>query len=137
MTLFQTIACLISLAAFFSYLNHRYLRLPQTIGVMVLGLATSLLLLTAGLFVPRTPIVAQKVLASIDFNQALMQGMLGFLLFAGALHLDLHDLRVHRRVILALATVGVCLSTALVGGGIYLVLRALHIPMPLVDCLVF
>jgi CPA1 family monovalent cation:H+ antiporter len=137
MTLFQTIAVLISLAALFSYLNHRYLRLPQTIGVMVLGLATSLLLLAAGQFSPRIPLVAQKILAAIDFNQALMQGMLGFLLFAGALHLDLHDLRVHRRVILALATVGVLISTALVGGGIYGVLRLLNIPMPLVDCLVF
>src|SRR5260221_5370179 len=137
MTLFQILATLITLAALFSYINYRLLRLPQTIGLMVVSLAASLLLFLAGQFIPAVYRDAQVILDSIDFNQALLHGMLGFLLLAGALHLDLHDLRRHRAVILTLATVGVLISTALVGLLVYLALHAMALPIPLIHCLLF
>jgi CPA1 family monovalent cation:H+ antiporter len=137
MSLFQILAALITLAALFSYINYRYLRLPQTIGLMVVSLAASLLLFGAGQFVPAVPHAARSLLNSIDFNETLLHGMLGYLLFAGALHLDLHDLRRHRTVIFALASAGVLISTAIVGLLMWLVLRAMHLPVPLIQCLLF
>ncbi|MDB5319735.1 MAG: putative sodium/hydrogen exchanger [Phycisphaerales bacterium] len=137
MTLFQILATLITLAALFSYINYRFLRLPQTIGVMVVSLGASLLLFIAGQFIPAVYRDAQTILDSIDFNQALLHGMLGFLLFAGALHLNLSDLHRHRAVILTLATVGVLISTALVGLLTWLALHAMALPIPFIHCLLF
>jgi CPA1 family monovalent cation:H+ antiporter len=134
---FPLLAALVTLAAVFSYLNYRFLRLPQTIGIMVVSLAASLLLLAAGEFFPPVYDAARTLIGSINFTEALLHGMLGFLLFAGALHLDLHDLRVHRSVILTLASVGVLISTAVVGLLIWLVLHAMHMPVPLLHCLLF
>src|SRR6266700_7337488 len=99
MTPFQILAALITLAAVFSYLNHRYLKLPQTIGVMALGLATSLILLAVGEHFPAVYDSAHKLLNSIPLSETVLQGMLGYLLFAGALHLNLADVWAHRRVI--------------------------------------
>jgi CPA1 family monovalent cation:H+ antiporter len=137
MTPFQILAALITLAAVFSYLNHRYLRLPQTIGVMVLGLATSLILLAVGEHFPAVSDFAQKLLNSIPLSETVLQGMLGYLLFAGALHLNLADVWAHRRVIFTLATVGVALSTVIVGGLMWLALRELNVPIPWSHCLLF
>ena len=137
MTPFQVLAALVTLAAVFSYLNYRFLRLPQTIGLMVVSLAASLLLVAAGEFVPSVHDAARRLIGSINFTETLLHGMLGFLLFAGALHLDLQDLRVHRRVVFTLASVGVLISTAIVGLLMWLVLHAMHMPVPLTHCLVF
>jgi len=111
MTLFEIVAVLISLAALFSYVNHRLLRLPTTIGLMLMALSLSLAVLALGLVFPSVEQGARDFLAGIDFNQALMHGMLGFLLFAGALHIDLGDLAQQKLIVAMLATVGVLLST--------------------------
>jgi CPA1 family monovalent cation:H+ antiporter len=137
MTLFNILAALVTLAALFSYLNYRFLRLPPTIGIMVVSLGASLLLLAAGEFFPPVSYAARKLLESVNFTEALLHGMLGFLLFAGALHLDLHDLRVHRNVIITLASIGVLISTAIVGLLMWVVLHAMHMPIPLIHCLLF
>jgi CPA1 family monovalent cation:H+ antiporter len=137
MTPFQVLAALVTLAAVFSYLNYRFLRLPQTIGLMVVSLAASLLLIVAGGFFPSVHDAARRLIGSINFTETLLHGMLGFLLFAGALHLDLHDLRRQRAVIFTLASVGVLLSTAIVGLLIWLVLHAMHLPIPLIHCFLF
>jgi CPA1 family monovalent cation:H+ antiporter len=137
MTLFNILAALVTIAALFSYLNYRFLRLPQSIGVMVVSLGASLLLLAVGEFYHPFSAAARKLLDSVNFTEALLHGMLGFLLFAGALHLDLHDLRRQRSVILTLASVGVLLSTAIVGLLMWLVLHAMDIPVPVIHCLLF
>ena len=102
---------LITISAVFSYINHRWLRLPTTIGLMVMALAMSLAILLVGLFVPALADHARLLVRSIDFNQTLMHGMLGFLLFAGALHVGLDDLAQQKFLIALSATIGVVAST--------------------------
>ncbi len=136
MTIFEIFAALITLAAVFSYLNFRFLKLPTTIGLMVMALVSSLILIWTGRFSPTVFEGAQDLLNSIDFSQTLMHGMLGFLLFAGALHVNLNDLREQQWVIALLATVGTVLSTALAGGLAWLILnRVLDFGVPFIYCL--
>jgi CPA1 family monovalent cation:H+ antiporter len=137
MTLFETVAVLITLAAAFSYVNHRVLRLPRTIGLMLMALTLSLTVIAVGSVAPGVWSAARDFLASIDFNEALMHGMLGFLLFAGALHIDLGDLAREKWVIALLATVGVVISTVLVGLMTWGIARAVGIDLQLIHCLLF
>jgi len=134
---FEIIALLLTLAAVFSYLNHRFLGLPTTIGLMVFGLLFSLGLIIAGHISPGVEAQAVALLERIDFDDTLMHGMLGFLLFAGALHLDLEDLAQQRGVIALLASMGLLISTFVVGGLVWGVLWLLGIPIPFVICLLF
>ncbi|MDH3379187.1 MAG: sodium:proton antiporter, partial [Gammaproteobacteria bacterium] len=91
---------LISLTAIFSYINHRWMRLPTTIGVMLIALVFSLLLIISGWFeLWSVHEMAERILSQVDFNTALLHGMLSFLLFAGALHLNLTDLAQQKWVI--------------------------------------
>jgi CPA1 family monovalent cation:H+ antiporter len=137
MTLFQLLATLLALAALFSYFNHRVLRLPQTIGVMLVALVVSLGLLLAGPYAAGIEATAEAMLHAVDFDDALLHGMLAFLLFAGALHVNLGDLAQQGRVIALLASVGVLGATFLAGGFAWLVFGALGIDVPLLWCLVF
>ena len=90
---FQIAAALLTLAAIFSYLNHRWLKLPTTIGLMLIAMATSLALVALGEIFPVVEATVRTHLAGIDFNKTVMQGMLGFLLFAAALHVNLAELQ--------------------------------------------
>jgi CPA1 family monovalent cation:H+ antiporter len=137
MDLFELIALLLVLSATFSYLNYRYIKLPTTIGVMAIALVFSLGFIVAGLFVPIIEIKAERIVASIDFNQTLMHGMLGFLLFAGALHINLNDLREFRWTIALLASLGVMLSTVIVGFLAWGVFQLLGISVSPIYCLLF
>jgi CPA1 family monovalent cation:H+ antiporter len=137
MGLLEIAATLIVVTALFSYVNFRWLRLPTTIGVMLIALVVSLVLIGLGLLGLGTEALADEVLGAIDFDRTLLHGMLGFLLFAGALHINLEDLARQKRVIGILATVGVVLSTAIVGGLIWLVLQGLGIGLPFLYCLLF
>ncbi len=138
MTIFQIITILITLAAVFSFLNHRFLKLPTTIGVMLIALVTSLGLIGLGkLGLVEVEDTASDILGQIDFSEALLHGMLSFLLFAGALHIDLNDLSRQRTVIGTLATVGVIVSTFIVGTVFYLVLSLLGIEISYTICLLF
>lgn len=127
MTIFDLLAVLIGISAVFSYINYRFLKLPMAIGLMVMGLTFSLGLVLLGGIYPSIINHARDLLGQIDFNETLMRGMLGFLLFAGALHVDLNDLRQQRPVILSLAIFGTILSTVVVGGAMYLILPLLGI----------
>jgi len=137
MNLFDITALLITLTAIFSFINHCTLKLPMTIGVMVIGLLMSLtLLLLKPLGIDLT-IQAAAILKSIDFNQTLMHGMLSYLLFAGALHVNLADLARQKWLITSLATIGVLASTAIIGGLLWLSLSLIDIELPFIYCLVF
>lgn len=125
------------MAAAFSYLNYRFLKLPTTIGLMALTLVASVGLLALGPFVPAVADRARAAVERFDFDEALLHGMLGFLLFAGALHLDLGDLHRHRGPIAVLAAVGVLLSTLIVGGLMFGVFQLLGLPLRPIDCLLF
>ncbi len=136
MELFDAVALLVSLTALFACLNHWTLRLPTTIGVMGLALFFSLVLIALGRF----GVVGEAWTAwfgAVDFGPALLQGMLGFLLFAGALHVDLGDLLDQKWVVSLLATVGVLFSTAAIGAVSYLAFAALGFELPLIHCLLF
>jgi monovalent cation:H+ antiporter, CPA1 family len=137
MRVFDLIAVLLVMAAMFSYLNFRLLKLPTTIGLMALTLAFSLGLLVLGHLVPAVSHQARAAIQRFDFGEALMHGMLGFLLFAGALHIDLGDLDRHKGPIAVLATVGVLLSTLIVAGLMWGVFRLLGLPLRPIDCLLF
>lgn len=135
MDFFQITALLVTVAALAAWLNHRFVRLPSTIGIMVITLGLSLVVVlvsAAGLHL-ETP--AERLLGSVDLERLLLDGMLGFLLFAGALHINLNDLGRQKWTIASLATVGVALSTALVGGLAWLVLDWVGLTTPFLVCL--
>lgn len=137
MSIFEMIAILISLTALFSYLNHRFFKLPATIGVMLISLVMSLALIGAGHFAPSIQAEAVRLTKQIDFNDALMQGMLCFLLFAGALQIDLSELRDQKGVIATLAVAGVVISMFVFGTLIYYALGWLGFPLGYLWCLLF
>ncbi len=125
MDTFNLFSVLISLSAALAWVNHRYVRLPATIGVMLTAMIFSLgLVALQGLGLGASTIL-RGVLEDVDFSATLLHGMLGALLFAGALHLNLNDLRDKKWPISVLATVGVVLSTVIVGGGAIFLFRAL------------
>ena len=130
-------AGLIALTALFAYLNHRFVRLPPSIGVMALALAFSLAVIGVGLFVPSVEDRAAALVKQIDFNATVLNGMLGFLLFAGAMHIDLSDLASRKVLIAVLATVGVLLTTLIVGSLTWIVLNLLGVETRLLYCYMF
>jgi len=137
MSLFEVVAILIVLSALFSFVNYRWIKLPTTIGVMAIALLFSLALI--GLNRAGLPVCAQaeRLLDSIEFSKMLLHGMLGFLLFAGALSINLNDLLQQKWVISSLATAGVAVSTVIVGVLTWLVLGWLNIEAQFLHCLLF
>ncbi len=135
---FNIVAVLLTLAAVFAYANYRWLHLPTTIGVMALALASSVaVVLLHELGIVNLEAPARRLLAAVDFEATVLEGVLAFLLFAGALHVDLASLRAEGLVIGVLATVGVLLSTLIVGGLVYLLAGALGLGLSLVMCMLF
>jgi CPA1 family monovalent cation:H+ antiporter len=137
MGLFEIIAILLTISAVFSFINYRFLKLPTTIGLMLIALVFSLFLIVAGKFIPGSNHWAVELLREVDFDETLLHGMLSFLLFAGALHVNLGDLRQQYRVIAGLATVGIVISTFVVGGLSWLMLNLLGMHMSFIACLLF
>jgi len=137
MGLFEIIAILLTLSALFSFINYRFFKLPNTIGLMLIALLFSLLLIVIALFVPESKQWAVNLLTQIDFNKTLLHGMLSFLLFAGALHVNINDLRQQYRIILSLATAGVIISTFIVGVLSWKMLNLLGLNISLIYCLLF
>lgn len=137
MTLVETITILVCLSAGFSYLNHRYIKLPVTIGLMAIALGMSLALVLLGKLGIGIDVEAKSFVRSIDFDETLLHGMLGFLLFAGALHVNLDDLLEEKWFIGTLACLGLLVSTAIVGALVYFALGWIGYPIPLIGCLLF
>ena len=137
MKLFNILAILVSLSAIFSYINYRYIRLPNTIGLMLIALLVSLALIALGPFSLGLKEDARQLLNNIDFDETLLHGMLSFLLFAGALHINLSDLYEQKRIISLLATVSVMGSTLLMGIISWWIFGALGIKISLIYCLLF
>jgi CPA1 family monovalent cation:H+ antiporter len=137
MNLFNIIAILITIAAIFSFVNYRYLKLPTTIGLMAIALLMSLILIgLAHLGVPFDD-MAVHLLEQIDFNKTLLHGMLSFLLFAGALHINLDDLSKQKWIIASLATIGVTMATFIIGYLSWWLFGMLGMQIPLIYCLLF
>ncbi|KAE9625903.1 MULTISPECIES: cation:proton antiporter [Parasedimentitalea] len=119
MDLLQIASILIVLAALFGVLNYHFLKLPQAIGILVVALLASLGILGFDTLFPALQIgdEVRKIVGEFEFSEALLEGMLGLLLFAGALHVSISELRSQAGVVFLMATLGVALSTAIVGFG--------------------
>ncbi|GAB3717984.1 sodium:proton antiporter [Spirosoma flavus] len=137
MSLFTLITLLIVIAALFAYLNTRWLKLPDAIGIMVLSLGFSAMLISVNAIQPSWFVLVRQAAREIDFGRVLFDVMLSFLLFAGAFHTDAAQLRVERKSVMLFALVGVLLSTALVGTGLYVIAGWLGFSLSLPVCLLF
>jgi CPA1 family monovalent cation:H+ antiporter len=138
MIFFDIIAILITIAAAFSYLNERYIGLPRTIGLMAMSLVFSLVLMILGkMGYFSLSDYAAAMLDRLDFHDTLMHGMLGFLLFAGALHVNFDDLLQEKSIIFLLATAGVVVSTIVVGCLVWATLQIFGMELRLLYCFLF
>lgn len=137
MELYYSFSVLIVLASFFAYLNLRYLKLPSTIGIMIIAMVTSILMVITGNLFPKTFSHFSALLQDVDFTEVLMGAMLNFLLFAGAIHINLKDLREQRGPVIIFSTVSVVISTFAVAGLLYYIAPLLHIELPFIFCLLF
>ncbi|WP_460984110.1 cation:proton antiporter [Spirosoma fluminis] len=137
MDLFTLITLLIVVAAGFSYLNTRFLKLPDAIGVMTLSLLFSLLLISLNAVYPVWFRVVRQTVEQVDFGRVLFDVMLSFLLFAGAFHTDAAQLRVERRSVMLFALVGVLISAFLVGTGLYYLTGWMGFSLSYPLCLLF
>jgi CPA1 family monovalent cation:H+ antiporter len=137
MSFFQIASILLTLTALFSYVNHRFIRLPTTIGVTLISLGFSMALIFLGHFTQSLRGDAAKLVAQIDFEQLILHGVLSLLLFAGALQLDLAQLRKEFAPITVLSLVGTVISTFLIQGFTWCLFRAMGIPLPAMACLLF
>ncbi len=139
MAIFELIAVLLVLTSAFAWVNHRYIRLPQSIGLLLFGLVASILLL--GLELWFTDVMLYQELTTlvrqVHFKEAVLQGMLGFLLFAGALNVDASRLRSRAYSVSLMATGGVLISTAVVGYGAWRLARIFGADLPFAWALVF
>ena len=137
MDVLTVIAVLIVISAAFSYINERFIKLPGTIGVMVISIVVSILILV----VAKTNSGITKALLSftnsIDFSKVLLDVLLGLLLFASALHFDAQKLKEQRLPVLVLSTVGVLLSAGAFGGLLYGATQLFSINLPLIYCFLF
>jgi monovalent cation:H+ antiporter, CPA1 family len=136
---FDAAAILIVLAAALGYLNHRLFQLPSSVGLTIMGAVASLLVIALDSLIPGSTLAptVEGFLSGIDFHTTLMDGMLSFLLFAGALHVDWTEMQKGRWPILVLSTIGVLLSTLIVGFGFQMLTGAMGVAVPLIWCFVF
>ncbi len=137
MDIIHVFAILITITAIFSYINLRYVGLPVSIGVMVIALGLSLLVNVLSWVGFHLEDPVRNFLQQIDFDKTLLQGMLSFLLFAGALHININDLAEKKWSIGALATIGTLLSTFLVGTLTWGVLNWFGVNLSYIYCLLF
>lgn len=132
----EIITITIVLVAVFAYINYRFIKWPPTIGIMTLSLISSILLATLG----SRSIISDKAVqlaSSLDFQYLLMNFMLSFLLFAGAIHIDAVKLNQERWPVLSLATLGILISTFLIGVLVWCLFRLFNMPVPFIYCLLF
>lgn len=131
------IALLLTLTGAFAYINQRFLKLPLSVGVMGLSLTLSLCLIVGEHLGLPIRGWATDTVANINFSETLLDGMLSFMLFAGSLHVDLDELNEQKATVALLATVGVLLSTVLVGFSTWFIFGLLGLSLPILGCLTF
>lgn len=139
LTLFEIGALLLVLSAIFSWFNHAFLKLPHTIGLLLMALLASFALMALHAVFPALGLTetVSSAIGQIDFNATVMNGMLAFLLFAGALHVDMSFLKSEKWAIGSMATIGVLLSTFIVGTGFYWLVNAFGVELPYTWAIVF
>lgn len=134
---YQVFTLIICLAAVFAYINHRFIKWTPTIGIMALSLVLSVLLIAGEHIFPGQASGFINIIASVDLHTLLMQCMLGFLLFAGSVHLDAGILRKQQVPVIALSTIGVLVSTFLIGTALFYLFGLFHMNIGYIYCLLF
>ncbi len=137
MQVYNLITIIIVLTAVFGYINSKYIKLPATIGIMIISLIASLVVIGIGFFNPEFFRKTTEAMSTIDFQTALMKVMLSFLLFAGAIHIDSSKLKTEGVSILVFATIGVMISTFIVAFLLYFVAGWFGIHIYFIYCLLF
>ncbi|HVW98278.1 MAG TPA: sodium:proton antiporter [Mucilaginibacter sp.] len=137
MTIYYIISVLIFLTAVFAYVNHRWIKWPPTIGIMVIALISSMIVATLGNLIPDISSSALLLIKNINFEQVLMKIMLGFLLFAGAMHVDANQLKAEKWPVMLMATAGTFISTFLVSMMSYYLFMLFGLHIPYIYCLLF
>ncbi len=137
MDLFTIITILVVVSAIFAYINERFVKLPYTIGAMVITLVLSIVLIISGWIDPSLTNPLKVLISNIDFSRVLLEILLSFLLFAGALHTNFDQLKVQRGPILAFATFGILLSTFIIGFVLFMILPFLGLNIDFIYCLLF
>ena len=128
---------LILLSGVFGYINVRFLKLPNTIGLMLITIVFTLIVIALSYVDPTILNLEKEIITEIDFREVLLDEMLSFLLFAGALHTNFKQLKVQRWPVLMFSTFGVLTSTFLVGIAMYLVFQLIGMPIEFIYCLLF
>ena len=134
---FTIATILIVLSAVFGYINERILKMPLTIGLMIITIVFTLIIVVIGQYDDTLLLREKELIRQIDFKTVLLDVMLSFLLFAGALHTNFKQLKVQRWPVLVFATLGVLVSTFLVGIGMFYVLQAINYQVEFIYCLLF
>ncbi len=137
MTLYDTFSILIVLSALFAYINYRFVKLPSAIGLMLIALLTSVGLIVLGIISPPLVVSIANEVKRFDFSQLLLNSMLSFMLFAGAIHIRLVELRKERLSIILFSTLSVVISTFLIGSVLYYLLPLFGLGMSFLSCLLF
>ncbi|MEO6406782.1 MAG: sodium:proton antiporter [Ferruginibacter sp.] len=137
MQVYNLITIIIVLTAVFSYINFRFLKLPATIGIMIISIIASLAVVGIGFFSPDFFKKTTDLIRAVDFHTALMKVMLSFLLFAGAIHIDINKLKKESTSIITFSTIGVLLSTFIVGGLMFVVSKWFGFSIDFIYCLLF
>ena len=135
--MFHSFTFILTLAALFSIINHKWLKLPATIGLMVLALVGAVIIISMENFVPGAYQFICQVVIDIDFKTILLDVMLSILLFAGAMHVKLGELDKEKIPVMLFATVGVLISTFLVGSLLYGASMIVGFQLPFLHCLLF
>ncbi|MCS7035823.1 MAG: sodium:proton antiporter [Saprospiraceae bacterium] len=134
---FDLLAILVVLSALFAYVNHRFIRLPPAIGLMLTSLLLSLVLVGVGRIYPPLLQELVELVNEVDFADLLLEAMLGFMLFAGAIHIHLDELKKVRLPVVLFSTLSVVINTFLVGTGVFGLLQVFGLPTPYLHCLLF
>ncbi|MEK6151784.1 sodium:proton antiporter [Flavobacteriaceae bacterium 3-367] len=133
----QSFSIIFSMAAFFSFINYKWLKLPATIGLMLMSLATIILITLSKSIFPDFYMFFCDMVTNSDFKTLLLDGLLSFLLFAGALHVNIDELAKEKWSVLLFATLGVLISTFLVGGLTFGAAQLLGVELPFLHALLF
>lgn len=137
MDLFHLFSILIVLSAVFAYINFRYLKLPNTIGLMLVSLVFSLFILAFGGYFPAFTKDITTTMYNINFSELLLEGMLSFMLFAGAIHIKFKDLNNEKLSILLFSTISVLISTFMIGFASFYVLTFMGFKVQLIHAMLF
>lgn len=135
--MYESFTLILSLAAIYSYINHKWLKLPTTIGLMILALGTAILFLIIESLSPSTYSFFCQVILNIDFKTILLDVMLSMLLFAGAMHVNIKELEKEKKAVILFSTVGVVISTFIIGGLVYLTSQTIGADIPFIYALLF